>query len=533
MSRARATAIVLCTALAATALFGAAGYFGGNRFIDSQNQSQLRELTALVLARAERQADFAFIALGDLVQNGEAGCSQQALGQMRRQVYLRSTVKDIRVVDGSGRPLCAAFPETLSYDADVVDLSDASAARNSQVSLFRLDQRSTAALGVLWRVEPDLALVAVLNTDALLFDVLPMDLRSASELELALPTGAVATFSSLQEEAVGATAGNAVFEAASGRYPLVARLTVDGMALRSWNKGPETYVLAGASGLGLVFGLLLGRLLAPRRTFVTEIDEALAAGEFKPFAQPVFALETGAITGCEILARWVRQDGTIISPYRFIGIAEESGRIVPMTRTLIRQALGELAPILARDTAFTVAFNVSPRHFLSPGFLDEASRLVAEAGVAPGQVVLEITERQDLQDLDRGSQLIVELADRGIRVAIDDAGTGHNGLSQIQKLGAQILKIDKFFVDAIELDFSARVIIEMLVKAARELKMTTVAEGIEREQQLVWLRDIGVDEGQGFLVSPPVPIVEFVALVRTRPNALAARAWSGGVEQVA
>jgi len=127
--------------------------------------------------------------------------------------------------------------------------------------------------------------------------------------------------------------------------------------------------------------------------------------------------------------------------------------------------------------------------------------------------------RRFVASLARGSRLIGDLDDRGIRVAIDDAGTGHNGLSHIQKLGAQILKIDKFFVDAVEIDFSARVIVEMLVKAARELKMTTVAEGVERSQQLAWLRDIGVDYLQGYHIHRPEALPHWQAVTLSQAAA--------------
>jgi EAL domain-containing protein (putative c-di-GMP-specific phosphodiesterase class I) len=243
------------------------------------------------------------------------------------------------------------------------------------------------------------------------------------------------------------------------------------------------------------------------------------SGEFVPFAQPVFSLDTGAITGCEILARWVRRDGTIISPYRFIPLAEETGRIVPLTRRMVTDALSELRPLLSRDAALTVAFNISPSHFLSPEFVEEMCDLVHEAGVSARQIILEITERQELPDLAIAASLIARLGQCGFQVAIDDAGSGHSGLSYLQTLGVQIIKIDKLFVDAVESAYSARVIVEMLVRVAHELGMAVIAEGIERPEQLSWLREIGVDQGQGFLVSAPIPIHEFRSLTEAGTQA--------------
>jgi len=254
-------------------------------------------------------------------------------------------------------------------------------------------------------------------------------------------------------------------------------------------------------------------VIVPRRTLLTEIDEALASGEFTPFAQPIFSLATGAVTGCEIVARWVRGDGSVIAPARFINLAEETGRIVPLTRRLMQEALSALRPLMARHATFTVAFNISSGHFLSAGFLEEVLGLVGQANVEARHVVLEITERQTLSDLTRGARLIEQLARSGFRVAIDDAGTGHNGLAYLQALGAHILKIDKFFVEAIDSEGPAWIIVEMLANAALRLGMTTIPEGIERPEQLSWLRQLGVDEGQGFIVSPALPLGDFAELV--------------------
>jgi len=114
---------------------------------------------------------------------------------------------------------------------------------------------------------------------------------------------------------------------------------------------------------------------------------------------------------------------------------------------------------------------------------------------------------------------VAELRDRGFNVALDDVGIGHNGLSQIQALGANVLKIDKFFVDSISRDAAAHATVEMLVRLARELKMTVLAEGIETEEQRLTLTECGVTEGQGYLVSPPLPVDKFMPFVDERAAA--------------
>jgi EAL domain-containing protein (putative c-di-GMP-specific phosphodiesterase class I) len=239
----------------------------------------------------------------------------------------------------------------------------------------------------------------------------------------------------------------------------------------------------------------------------------LARHEFKPFFQPTFDLRTGAIQGCEVLARWVRSDGTIVSPMNFIPLAESSGRIGPMTWLILSTALKELYPRLHEDKNFKLSFNVAPRHLISDGFVETLRRIVLAARVSTRQVVLEITERNEFPDLDKAAALVRELRELGFRVAMDDVGVGHSGLSQMNRLGANTIKIDKFFIDTITQDGSAATIVEMLVRLARGLNMTVLAEGIETSEQVEALIACGVEEGQGYIVSPPLPFAKFDELL--------------------
>ena len=246
-----------------------------------------------------------------------------------------------------------------------------------------------------------------------------------------------------------------------------------------------------------MFGLALARSFFHPSSPIAEIDRALKAGEFKPYYQPIFDLEARGIIGCEILARWVHADGPVTPPSRFIPLAESSGRIEPLTWQLLTSALDDLRPLFKQDKSFKMSFNVAPRHLTAVGFLEKLRQIVASASISPRQVVIEITEREEPEDLARAAAVVTHLRDHEFKVALDDVGTGHSGLSQIQKLGANIVKIDKFFTDAITGDRTAVAVIDMLVRLAHQLNMTVVAEGIENEAQIAALLECGVDEGQG------------------------------------
>jgi c-di-GMP phosphodiesterase len=279
-----------------------------------------------------------------------------------------------------------------------------------------------------------------------------------------------------------------------------------------------------ALGLGTAFGLLLTRTTARLEGPIADIDRGLARGEFKPFYQPIFDLRTGAILGCEALARWIREDGSIIPPMSFIPLAESSGRIEPMTWQILATALKELYLRLREDKQFKLSINVAPRHLLGDGFLDTLRRVVAGGKVSARQIVLEVTERNELTDLGRAAAVVKQLREFGFKVAMDDVGVGHSGLSQMKGLGANTIKIDKFFVDTITEDQSTTTIVKTLARLAQDLHMTVVAEGIETVEQVQALIACGVEEGQGYLVSPPLPFAKFDELVEIRRSRAVAEA---------
>jgi sensor c-di-GMP phosphodiesterase-like protein len=493
------------------AAFLTAGHFAANAVIQGEQQRQLGELTEVALRRAEVAIDFGTATLDELTRREVLNCDPASLQAIRLQVYQRFAVKDIRLVNRDGSVICSAYSETLEFDNGWVARSDMLPSDDKRLLLFRVDQFSGVALGVLRDVDEKNSIVAILGINSSLFDIMPAELRAHSEVVLRLKNGSEVANFSLPHD--GDLTRAASFSNGSLRYPLSATVRVDAGALRRWDGEAYWPTMCIALGLGMAFGLLLTRTKARLEGPIADIDRALARHEFKPFFQPTFDLRTGAIQGCEVLARWVRSDGTIISPMNFIPLAESSGRIGPMTWHILSTALKELYPRLHEDKNFKLSFNVAPRHLISDGFVETLRRIVLAARVSTRQVVLEITERNEFPDLDKAAALVRELRELGFRVAMDDVGVGHSGLSQMNRLGANTIKIDKFFIDTITQDGSAATIVEMLVRLARGLNMTVLAEGIETSEQVEALIACGVEEGQGYIVSPPLPFAKFDELL--------------------
>jgi sensor c-di-GMP phosphodiesterase-like protein len=193
-----------------------------------------------------------------------------------------------------------------------------------------------------------------------------------------------------------------------------------------------------------------------------------------------------------------------------------------MTWQVLAIALKELNAHLRQNKEFKLSFNVVPSHLLSEGFVGQLRGIVSDAKVSARQIVLEITERDELQDLGKAAAIVKELRELGFKVAIDDVGVGHSGLSHLKALGANTMKIDKFFVDSIG-DESTLHIVETLVRLAKDLQMSVVAEGIETDEQMQSLLACGVQEGQGYLVAPPLPCAKFFELLEIRQSKLVAQ----------
>jgi c-di-GMP phosphodiesterase len=501
----------LSIAAAATMLFVIAGHFAATALIDGQRSKQLRELNDVALRRLEIAVDYGAATLAELARRGPVDCDPPALQAVRLHVYQRGAVKDIRIVRRDGQVRCSAYSETLEFDEGWPGRDEMLPAGDQSLRIFRVDQFFGVALGVLMDIDETTSLAAILGISDSLFDIMPSDLRDHSDVLLELGEGRPL----IQSPPLKMSSSSEIMSAAtiSARYPLRTRIRIDKSAVPDWNREPYLPIVVLAALLGLAFGILLSRAVARPGSPVAEIDAALAARAFKPYLQPVFNLSTGVIVGCEALARWIRPDGSVIPPSKFIPLAEASGRIEEMTWQILAVALSELRLQLARDRHFKVSVNIMPRHLMAVGFIDELRLIVAATKVSPRQVVLELTEREQLEDLSRAAAVVRQLRDLGFRVAIDDVGIGHSGLSHIQTLGANILKIDKFFVDSICRDSAATAVVEMVVRLARELKMSVVAEGIETRAQLAALVACGVEEGQGFLVSPPVPAADFIAML--------------------
>jgi sensor c-di-GMP phosphodiesterase-like protein len=512
---------LLTLMLACMLVFLAGGHLVASVLIAGQQQRQLEDLAQAALRRSQAAVNFGVDAIAELAAKGPMHCDPASLQAVRLHVYEHGVVKDIRAVDGNGTVLCSAYSETLEFDKGWATRDTMQPTGDPTLRLFKVEQFFGVALGVMKDIDARNGIVAILGIGNSLFDIMPAELRDRSQVTLELGDRQVIADSRADPQKT--LAGDVLtMSVASDRYPVRTTLRVERQALAGWDQQPYFPILGISVVLGVVFSAMLARLIGRPPNPVQDIDRAIAANEFRPYLQPIFDLESRMIIGAEILARWVRSDGTVVPPSRFIELAEKAGRIEPITWQLLSAALRDLQQTLKQDKAFKLSVNIAPRHFMAPDFIDNLRRLVNDAGVATRQIALEITEREAFDNLDDAARVVADVRHFGFKVAIDDVGIGHSGLSQIQRLGADILKIDKFFVDCIGKDTSAAVVVEMVGRMAAGMSMDVVAEGIEFEEQVQALLKCGIAHGQGYLVSPPLPVPAFLDMVAKR-NTLATK----------
>lgn len=259
-----------------------------------------------------------------------------------------------------------------------------------------------------------------------------------------------------------------------------------------------------------------------------DLRRAIELEEFVLQYQPIVELASGDIIGAEALVRWTCRDRGRVLPGVFIPIAEETGLIVAIGRWVLREACRQAKRWTdERGLPVRISVNLSGRQLQEPGIVDEVRQALAESGLAPGQLVLELTESMLMHNTEQAMARLNALKELGVSLALDDFGTGYSSLSYLQRYPIDILKIDKAFVDVIAQGGDGPVLASAIVALGETLRMNTVAEGIETEAQRGHLLTLGCELGQGYLFAPPLDADGFWHLLLARgartPSALLRR----------
>ena len=511
--RKRVIAILAGVILAGAGLW--ALNFWEERFIESRGQEAVASAAARKLALAENRVDRVLATLDDLAQQGIQSCSLAHLEAMRKAVFANVMIKEISVIGADGQPACTTSGLAAGARKVLSSQQAASPAAHMWIDIFNFGDAKEKIMRVR-RTDGDNAgglsalllgttLIAQSSTEG-------TPLKGYGRMTMQDGTLIGASGAPADAESPGETALTA--DASSIRYGLNVSMSISRAGFRAETAHIQTLGLGITGALALL--LLAFSFFTPRRhqeNPIAELERALRAGEFVPYYQPVVDLMSGKLRGAEVLIRWRKPDGSIISPATFIPLAESSGIILDMTRALMRRVCKEIGPAFALRPHLKVSFNLAARHFEDDTIVRDVRDIFGRSPLRLSQVVLELTERQPIENLVETRRLIATLQGMGVRMAIDDVGTGHSGLSYILKLGVDIIKIDKMFIDAIGIDRSSTTIIETLIDLAHNMRMEVIAEGVENFEQVVCLRERGVRAAQGFVFAPPLPGSSFLQLV--------------------
>jgi predicted signal transduction protein with EAL and GGDEF domain len=251
-------------------------------------------------------------------------------------------------------------------------------------------------------------------------------------------------------------------------------------------------------------------LIRERRALANDLTQAQQRGELQLHFQPQARVATLEVTAFEVLVRWCHPEHGYVPPDRFIALAEENGMVNDLGLWVMREACATAA---GWRNPLDIAVNISPLQFQQGDLPEQILTILVETGLPPSRLELEITETALIKDFDRALSMLRRLKALGVRIAMDDFGTGWSSLSTLQAFPFDRLKIDRTFIDKLGRYREADVIVRAVLGLGRNLAIPVLAEGVETEAQWEFLYREGCDDLQGYLLSRPGPIASFAELV--------------------
>jgi diguanylate cyclase (GGDEF)-like protein/PAS domain S-box-containing protein len=269
---------------------------------------------------------------------------------------------------------------------------------------------------------------------------------------------------------------------------------------------------------------VMGIRSSERIELEADLRLALERDELEVHFQPLYSLAERSVVGAEALVRWQHPTRGLLGPAAFIGLAEETGLILPLGHYVLERACRQARDWRERLGAqLVVGVNLSARQFQQAGLLDEVKTVLADTGVDPAQLCLEITESLAMDEPELTREVLVGLKELGARVAIDDFGTGYSALGYLTQFPIDVVKIDRSFVEGVESDPVKSAIVSAVITLSDAIGTTTVVEGVETAEQLDHLRRLGCREGQGYHLAKPMPADTFEVLLREELSGRGAR----------
>ncbi len=479
---------------------------------EAQGQTEVELSAQRTITLAESRIEQVIAKLDELDKYGVDSCNAPHLETLRRATFTTPPIKELSILASNGDISCTE--DTMPPGRRVLLSSqsispaddlwlDVMAVGDPPYRMIRLRRQSKGSRGLAAILAPELLMPQASNQGGL----------RNGHVRLATSDGQLIGESGVRPQTSGnSNISSSIFQAK--RYGLQVEVSLPRTGFASTYFDHRRIWLIATGGMALALGALA--FVAFRRApanAMSDLERALQSEQFVPYYQPIVDITTGQILGAEVLVRWRQSDGSVVGPGVFIPHAESTGLIMDLTSAVMKAANREIGAALEHRPNFKIGFNMVAEHFSDEKILGELTLIFDGSKIRLSQVVLEVTERQPIANLTVARNVIAALQGMGVRVAIDDVGTGHSGLSYMLKLGVDIIKIDKMFIDALGAETNATAIVETLIDLARSMRMEIVAEGVENFAQVVALRDRGIIAAQGFVFAPPLPGPAFLKLL--------------------
>ena len=478
-------------------------------YVRVREKANTAQYVNAVTSQIEIGVGDAIASLRRILTESPSLCTPTFIANVQREIESSLNMKQVLVENADNVQYCDAFGRTVSYSP--LSESLPIPGHTETITVVKLGDLAMPALkitqsfGQSRRVSTFVPLLG--QTEAGLARALP----SAAMLRVLLTNGTpILTVGEDSGFDNRQTSTEFIYEQAfAGEMPLKVEFAVPfAMARANYRDLDVGFTIFACLISASLLILSLGYV---RRSRVPafDLERAISRGEIKPYYQPVINLRTGELMGCEVLCRWEKKNGQVVQPGAFIDYAEVTGLAIPMTLSLMQQVKYDLGDLSQLMPDLKISINLFEGHFRDTGIVEDVQAIFGNSPISYRQLVFEITERHPLANSTIANSVIAGLHALGSKLALDDAGTGHSNLAYIGTLGVDVIKIDRIFVDMVKPTTTQVAVLDGLITMAKDLDCEIVAEGVETEEQALYLRARGVIQAQGFIFAPALKVDAF------------------------
>nr|WP_321456839.1 EAL domain-containing protein [uncultured Cohaesibacter sp.] len=497
-------------AVASAGLLTLGMQYGMRWQIKKDIEHDLQVSAGIMLERASNATQTAINVLNDLAQSSGLSCTNDYRYRYSEAARSNAWIDTIGLVDRSGNLVCT----DIGQSARQTGLLSAYQPGNKDITLSLSagsNKDDLPSLLVVRHVKSGRRLVARVPGELILIDPVRNDLRKYRFAMLSLIGGA--RWFILEPDV---TKGDIIDKVSlkSDYLPFEVQLSTTEAALDVIGREERGAINIIGFLMGLIMigvGWYFGRY---RPSDGDIILDALDNGEIVPYMQPIIDLDTGAITGCEVLARWNKPDGGVVSPGEFIPLAQNYHLTREVTCEIMKRSCEFLDPVVREGQVFKVALNLFSHQMLDDSIVADIESVFAGSNLGFSNLIFEISDRVPIQEMDLARDVISQIRALGAEIALDDVGSGHSGLYNLSSISVDIVKLDKLLIDALDGGFAGFDLVQGLIDLAKKLNIGVIAEGVETEEQVIQLRKMGVSAAQGYLFAPPLPAASFCELMK-------------------